>query len=71
MALVVVKRHPPGNHLLGLEAVREFMQVDGLVLEGARHRRSMKMLPMHWPVRSMEKATPESLCIEVSSRLVN
>ena len=35
MALGIVKRHPPGNHLLGLEAVRELMQVDGLVLEGA------------------------------------
>lgn len=71
MALGVVKRHPPGNHLLGLEAVREFMQADGLVLEGAHHRRSMKMLPMHRLVLSMEMATPESLSIEVSSRLVN
>ena len=34
-ALGVLKRHLSGNHLLGLEAVRELIQVNGLVLEGA------------------------------------
>lgn len=33
-ALGAPKRHPPGNHLLVLEAVQELMQVGGFVLEG-------------------------------------
>ena len=64
----ITKGEPAGNQPLGLEAVRDLVQVHGLVLE--RHRRSVKMLSRQRPLPSMEIATPASLSTEVNSRLV-
>ena len=69
--LGVVETHPFADDPLGLEAVGELMQVDGLILERAPQALNEDVVHAERPRPSMEIATPASFSVPLKSKLVN